>query len=535
MIAIVMLAAWVAAPPVASAAEPEGWVMDRLDLDVTVAPQIPALQVRGHMVVRCSGAPSPGPTLVLESPHGVMRFSEVSARGVRAALLADAADAERQLARLTLPRPVDGGETLDVDFVLENTGQSMQLVTTASAFYASWAQPWYPVVQGARSSAAAPGSTTLHLPAGWRSVSNGVLSQSPPADGERVERWTTDAPVARSFAAAPFVDERTAVAEGRSVSFHLLKPRATADAQAQALVKAIGVMERRFGRFPYPRFDVVEVPESAQFAASSEQGFILVRSSVLDDESATLPLFAHEAAHGWWGNLVRAADGPGAKMVSEALAQYGAVLAIEELEGPRARDEFLRFSRPGYSPVQCAMGYFYVWREGGDKPLARLEDARWDHTLSDSKGMWVWHMLRGRIGDEAFFAELRSVVQELGGRSFDLDALRARFTQRDPSLVPFFAQWLDRTGAPVLRADWWSIDRGRGVEIHIDQLQNEPAFVVPLEVAVTTASGDIVRQVLTLDRPSQTFTVATPARPLDLRLDPEHKLLLWRPEFGPRP
>jgi aminopeptidase N len=533
--ALVLLAALAGASGPSSTGADDAWVMERLDLEVTVDPVVPRLTVAGRMSVRLDGATSHGPTLALAAPDHVIRFREVWAPGAAVAIAPDAADAAVELARLSRPRAFRKGDRLEVAFALENAGESSQIRRGAAAFYASWAQDWYPTLYGPAVSPAAPGSTTLRMPESWRSVSNGVLASSSVVDGRRVERWTTDVAVARSFAAAPFLEPRAVESHGRRVSFHLVRPRANAEAQASALAQALDVMETRFGPFPYRRFDVVEVPEDAKFAASSEQGFILVRASVLDDARATLPLFAHEAAHGWWGNLVRSEDVPGGKMVSEALAQYGAVLSIESLEGAAARDEFLRFSRPGYSPVQCALGYFHVWREGGDKPLSQLGDARWDHTLSDSKGMWFWHMLRGRLGDEAFFAELRAVVQDFASRPLSLDALRERFVRRDATLAPFLAQWLDRAGVPVLRVDWWSVDRGRGVEIHVDQLQDVPAFVFPLEVAVTTAGGEGVRQTFEVTEKNHAFTIATPSRALDVRLDPEHRVLMWRPEYGPRP
>lgn len=124
-------------------------------------------------------------------------------------------------------------------------------------------------------------------------------------------------------------------------------------------------------------------------------------------EDGNLPLFAHEAAHAWWGNRV-STTGPGAQLVSESLAQYGAVLAIGALEGHDAMNEFLRLSRDGYNQLQSAAGYFEMARRGGDRPLSQLSNGRWDHNLSDAKGHWFYHMLRHRIGDERFFAVLRT-------------------------------------------------------------------------------------------------------------------------------
>jgi aminopeptidase N len=149
--------------------------------------------------------------------------------------------------------------------------------------------------------------------------------------------------------------------------------------------------------------------------------------------------------------------------------------------------------------------------------------------------MWFYHMLRGRMGDAAFFAALRALIEDFRGREVTLPVFRQRLLAADSSLDGFLRQWLDRTGAPVLRADWWSIDRGKGIEITIEQLQEGEPFAVPLEVSVATAGGGESRHTLALGERIQRFTQPVPARPLDLRLDPDDRLLLWRPAYGPRP
>src|SRR5262249_42899347 len=139
-----------------------------------------------------------------------------------------------------------------------------------------------------------------------------------------------------------------------------------------------------------------------------------------------LALFAHELAHGWWGNRV-SADGPGGLLLDEALAQFSAVVAIEAIEGEAAAADFLRFSRPGYVTEQCARGYFEIWRQRQDVPLATLRSAGIAHLLVDCKGHWVYQMLRERIGDERFFAVLRGVARDFAVEPLTLAELRARF------------------------------------------------------------------------------------------------------------
>ena len=107
-------------------------------------------------------------------------------------------------------------------------------------------------------------------------------------------------------------------------------------------------MEDKWGSYPYPGVAIAEVPQNAgSFGASSEQGFIMVKPHFLNVPGGNLPLFAHEAAHGWWGNTVGTSD-PSSLLCSESLAQYGAVIAIEATEGREAATDFLRFSRAGY-------------------------------------------------------------------------------------------------------------------------------------------------------------------------------------------
>jgi hypothetical protein len=285
---------------------------------------------------------------------------------------------------------------------------------------------------------------------------------------------------------------------------------------------------------------VAEVPESSvTWAASSEQGFIMARTSMFDAPGGNLPLFAHEAAHSWWGNSV-STTGPGSKMGSEALAQYGAVLAIEALEGKAAVRDFLDFSRRGYNPLQCALGYFYIWRKGEDVALAELDEGPSDHNLSDSKGMWFYHMTRDRLGDTAFFGALRKLLTDFATRPMRVSDIRAGFLAAAPAdtgLAGFLDQWLDRTGAPVLDVDWWSDRRDStgAVELRIRQRQPGEPYALDLEVLVTLRDSGTVLDTVRVRSREERFELELPRRPIDVRIDPAQRLLIWRPKYGPRP
>jgi hypothetical protein len=85
-----------------------------------------------------------------------------------------------------------------------------------------------------------------------------------------------------------------------------------------------------------------------------------------------------------------------------------------------------------------------------DYPIAqftRKSDQR-DSAIGYSKAAMVFHMLRRKIGDEAFFAALKQLVGRYGGRHVgwgDLETLFSETASRD--LRAFFARWIEQRGA----------------------------------------------------------------------------------------
>ena len=521
-----------------------GWTATRLDMVVTPAPDKGTLHVEGTIHLRFAGRGSSDPALALNTRGPVLRFLRVEAPGA-VALLNDSLPGTPalRLARLRFAKPPRKGSEIAVTFAYEGEANGSQVLVRPDIALASWVEGWYPwpLPDGnadAGDPVLVPGTTRFRLPPGWRSVSNGRRVDSKECDGQRVcEEWQTDEAVMRSFAAARYAGTEVRAGGIQVGVYSLAADPARARQKSDVLARALTAMERHFGPYPYPTYAIVEIPEKATtWAASSEQGFILVRTSILDSKEENLPLFAHEAAHGWWGNLVRGKD-PGAKFCSESLAEYAAVTAIEGLEGPAAAADFLEYSREGYNPLQSALGYFYMWNDGGDKSMAELAQDKWDHNLADSKGAWVYHMLRGQVGDSAFFSTLRGVISRYQGQAISLHELERAFTESSPGkgVGEFFRQWAYRKAAPVLDWDWWSVDRGQGVELHVRQLQPGEVFVVPLELEVTDRGGTSARHVVKLTERESTFHLKTPGRAVAVRVDPDRRLLLWRPPYGPRP
>jgi len=519
-------------PPQAS----NDWSYTTLDLDVRIDPAAASIMVEGRARLRVESPQADRLTLGLNSRARAMRFSAVAAAepGATTEVVSDSIR-ERAIIRFAEARP-RGTET-DITFSYRLHVPSSQLLITDRVALASWVEVWYPipVPTGGAPRRGAPGTTAFDLPREWSAVSNGKRESSSIVAGRHIETWVTPVAVNRSFAAAPYTVARSGEHE-RDVAVYLIRAdTASARKQAAVLARAITAMEAHFGPYPYPSYAIAEIPDSVvRWTASSEQGFIMVTAASFGADG-NLPLFAHEAAHGWWGNLVNSA-GAGARLMTESLAQYGAVLAIEAIEGKDAAADFLRFSRQGYHPLQSARGYFWMWRDGGDVPMARLADGRWDHNLSDAKGHWVYHMLRERVGDEVFFGVLRGFVRDFAGRPLTVDSARARFiaaAPRDTTLATFLHEWLDRTGAPVISYEWHATHR-RADSVAVTIRQHGDLYHVPLELEIQLRSGPPIRHRVLLGDSLLRFTLPA-LSPVAVLLDPDHKLLFWRPEYGPNP
>ena len=515
-----------------------GWTTSSLDLDVKVHPQEGRLTIRADLVVRLEGFPSSEAiTLVMNSRDTIMGFDSLDA-GIGTVASLNAAVPFRQAtraARVKLPSAATRGDEVRIRVYASSRTTIPQFTLAADIALASWVTVWYPIplpVTGRSLSVAvkAPGSTRFDLPGGWRAVGNGSRVGMEERGGRTYERWVTDQPLARSFVAAPYRVFR-GDANGRSVELFLLTvDEAEARKQSTTLAGAIAALEKRFGPYPTGGYAIAEVPAWVPgFLAASEQGFMMAKPETFAVPGGNIPLFAHEAAHGYWGNLLTS-SGPGSSFLSESASQYGAVIALEEMLGRNTAVDFLKFSREGYIPLQSAVGFFEVVRRGADSvAIADMEnlDGMAKRIVVDSKGPWVYQMLRELVGDDIFFATLRSYLSNHAAGTSTLDRFRETFAAAAPAqdVRGFFEQWLDRTGAPRFEVEWR--DAGAEVEVTLRQIQEGDAYAVRAEILVRGSEGPGEIHSVRIDAKEQTVRLPAPRGASEVVFDPEFKIFRW--------
>ncbi len=118
----------------------------------------------------------------------------------------------------------------------------------------------------------------------------------------------------------------------------------------------------------------------------------------------------HEVAHQWWGSVISTAHSED-EWLLEALANYSSLLWLEKKKGVKEmvtvldgyRSELLEKDAQGKTYESAGP---IVW---GDRLNGQPVSRTW-RTITYGKGTWIMHMLRRRMGDDAFFkllAELR--------------------------------------------------------------------------------------------------------------------------------
>ena len=219
------------------------------------------------------------------------------------------------------------------------------------------------------------------------------------------------------------------------------------------------------------------------------------------------PFFlAHEIAHQWWGHAVGWKNYH-EQWLSEGLAQYFAALYAERDGGSEVFSDILRRMRRWAMQYSDEGPIYLGYRLG-------LLDAepRVFRALVYNKAAMVLHMLRGLVGDDAFFAGLRRFYHQWRFQKAGTDALQLAFEiEAGRPLSRFFDRWIHDAELPELRFSSHTETTARGEEVvlRFEQL-TERLFDLPVTVDLTYRSEEEERVIVPVtDRVTE---VRVPAR-----------------------
>jgi hypothetical protein len=179
-------------------------------------------------------------------------------------------------------------------------------------------------------------------------------------------------------------------------------------------------------------------------------------------------------------------------MLTEGMAQYGGLIAIEELEG---HDAAAAYRRDG-DRTSSITGYRTLARDGRDLALGTATPSSQDETLSlhrlaTSKGAIAVNLFAEIVGRAAFHDALKAFLGVHSGkattwREFS-ESLAARFGE---PARRFFRQWFERPGAPTFEVKWQ--ETATGVDVIVQQTLPPYELGLPIDFV----GGEGVRRVV---------------------------------------
>jgi aminopeptidase N len=377
--------------------------------------------------------------------------------------------------------------------------------------------------------------TTTTVPAHWNVIGNGTKIGEKVTGGRRTVSWKMTQPHVTylvSLVAGPF-DIRYDRWNNLPLIYSVPKGMSAYIDDSFGDTKDMLAFFSRKLKVPYPwpmyaQNAVYEFPGGMENVSSTTLGAGALTSAREGFRNMS-GLNAHELAHQWFGDLVTCSTW-GDLWINEGFATYFEAVYFEHARG-----------RVGFLSELTGMAEAYI---GESKRYVRpLSTRRYPNpdSVFDShaypKAGYVLHMLRRELGDDAFFRGLKFFLERHRHQPVESADLRLAMTHATGvELAPFWDQWIDKPGHPVLE---WShrfdspVNRSSlygTVSIDVKQIQNlapgTPLYRAPLVIGLISARGELQRFRFTLDaREEQRFQIPNVLPPATVILDPDHDLL----------
>ncbi len=372
----------------------------------------------------------------------------------------------------------------------------------------------------------------LHItvPRGYTVIGSGAVpgTQSTAvksADGMREYDFAWTKP---SFPGTILVGQWEDVTDPQAANIHLFvlpgHKQAAEGSYGTAALDEFAFFTSTFGEPPSNTLNIVELPNGTVPAYWAPQ--IAAIASAHIGGGNDVRLLANTIAHQWWSAKVSPATLDDA-WITNGMCTYAELLYLEYQDGEGALENAIQDVAAGAlaydtTPLSSA------GRLGAFSPQFQ--------SMTFEKGAMVFHMLRWVMGNDAFTKAMQAVLTQYAGKDVStaqLEQVAEAHTQQN--LVPFFAEWLDGTGAPDFQTKWdiYRLGNGKGFRTIGAIEQQLDLFNMPVNVRIET-QGKTVNQAVQVAGNSTPFDIETFGEPSKINVDPDWHVLKDTPAMQVR-
>ncbi|MEB0261706.1 MULTISPECIES: M1 family metallopeptidase [unclassified Mucilaginibacter] len=380
--------------------------------------------------------------------------------------------------------------------------------------WATRARYWLPCVDDPADKASVEFLVTA--PAKYKVVSNGLkVIENPLPLNKKLTHWSETAQLPTKvmvIGVADFAIANPGNPGGTPVYSYVFPEDKVEGLKNYAVAaKILPWFVKRIGAFPYKK--LANVQSKTIFGGMENAGAIFYYEKSVNDNKGIEPLMAHEIAHQWFGDAVSEKTWWHV-WLSEGFATYMTNLYMEGTYGADTLKSRLATDR------DMIFGFEKKYRAPVVDSAYKGQMIGMLNANAYQKGGWVLHMLRRKIGDDAFWKGIQAYYKQYNGSNANTNDLRLVMEKASgKDLKPFFSQWLRDAGHPQLKITWHYQEKNKSLAVHINQLQEKP-YQLTVEFMV---DGKLYKS--DIKGVASTITVPVASATPDVKADPNVNLL----------
>ena len=369
----------------------------------------------------------------------------------------------------------------------------------------------------------------ISVPQGMRVFASGAQGGAHPVTlatnkpGDQYDFKWTNPGFPGTVIAGRYVDPSTA-GPGNVKVYVTIGHQQAANALAQAAAKQYDFFTDSFGGLESAHLNVVELPDDTLPSVWAPELAAIPGSRVADKSGVRL--LANTIAHQWWGSEVSPRTLNDA-WITNGMARYGELMYVGEESGKNAMKTALDDVAAG----ALAYDTIPISSAGRLDPFSPQFQS-----MTLEKGAMIFHMMEGELGEKTFLTALKGALSQYTDKPIstaEFEKVVEANTQ--DQLTPFFAQWIDGTGAPQFTNKYsvYRLGNNKGFRTIGEIDQDLDLFNMPVELQVET-DGKTVTQKIDVVGTSSQFVVDTFGRPRRITIDPGDWVLKSTPDLAVR-